>query len=154
MTTFSGNRPEKGFPMRGILGLLVSVLAFLVLLGAPSGARAGVLQSNVFDPTGTNFATTFTLAGANNLSVPNGLIARQFCYLNTNAAMVAFHVDTDTGSSAPTADVNDIYAAASMTVPVCTQGTRLTRTLQIRSASGSTISTGTKVYVWFLDGKG
>lgn len=136
--------------MKRLIALLSLALFFLVQIPA----FAGVLQSNIFDPTSTNFATTFTLSGANNLSVPNGLIARQFCYLNTNAAMVAFHVDTDLAGSAPSSDVNDIYAAASMTVPVCTTGARLTRTLQIRSASGSTISTGTKVYVWFLDGKG
>lgn len=125
---------------------------FLLFFVLGAAANAGILQSAKLDASVASFATTYTLVGTHNVSVPLGAAAGTLCWYNGTGALMALYVDNDLAAAAPSADVQDIYVPAgeSKCLP---QNTRLTRTIQVRSASGSTVSAGV-FYLYITDKRG
>lgn len=114
-------------------------LAF-ALLG--SLAHAGVLQS--FKVTGTGGApipVAYSTSDAKS-KVATGIAyadAKGVCIYNATSSVIAVNVDNGSSSTAPTADVQDIYLGAGM--GYC-EKMSVTSRVYIRSDSGSTITAG------------
>jgi hypothetical protein len=125
---------------------LLLILAFVT---AP--AFAGVIVSTVITGTGgAPIPVAYDLTDAKS-KVVTGLLqsAEEVCAYNATSAIVAIYLDNKaTSGTAPTAAVKDIYIPAA--TGVCVK-TRLSATVLLRSASGSTITSGS-VYISVLSG--
>lgn len=123
--------------MKYVFGGLFALALFVY---ASYISEAGVLTSFNVDTSTSNLATTYG-TGATSLVASGVHYAQTICMINSTSSTVALNVDTLSTSSAPTADRADIYLPAGVgrCIPV---DPRNSTNVYLRSASGSTISSG------------